>query len=246
VKTGKIILIIIAIIVVAGFAATWFLVENLDRMVKETVQEVGTEQLDTDVGLNSVSISIPRGRVTLSGLQVANPAGYSDGPVFELGSIDVDLDLTSLYDEALVIEEITIRDPQVNFELNEKGVSNLDVLAERLIGSGPSSTSSDGSKLLIIDRLDFKGGTITARAAIRPDEELTFDFPVIFMTDLGKPDGATADEIGAEVAAVLLERSMSAAKRAGVQQLVDRQKDELIEKGKEKLDEKLKDILKRD
>ena len=245
-KVGKIILIVVAIILVVNFVTSWFLVENLDRFVQEAIQEAGTEQLDTKVSVESVSVNIPRARATLTGLRVANPAGYSSEPVFILGSIDIDIDLTSIVDEVLVIEEITIRDPQVNFELNDKGISNLDVLEERLGGAGGDTSGSGDSRLLIIDRLDFRGGTITASAAMRPDEELVFDFPVIFMTDLGKPDGATADEIGAEVTAVLLERSMSAAKRAGVQRLVDEQAEKLIDKGKEKLEEKLKEIFDRD
>jgi len=246
VKIGKIILIIVLLILVGGFVASWFLVKNLDQFVQEAIQEVGTEQLDTGVSLESVSVNIPMARATLSGLRVANPEGYSSEPVFVLGSIDVDLELASLVNDVLVIEEITIRDPQVNFELNDKGVSNLDVLEERMGRAGGGQSGSGDSKLLIIDRLDFKGGSIRARAAMRPDDELVFDFPVIFMTDLGRPDGATAEEIGAEVTAVLLERSMSAAKQAGVQRLVDEQTEKLIDKGKEKLDEKLKDIFKRD
>ncbi len=55
----------------------------------------------------------------------------------------------------------------------------------------------------------------------------------------------TADEIAEQVTAVLLERSMDAAKSAGVQQLVDEQTERLQDKAKEKLDEKLKDLLKK-
>ena len=98
----------------------------------------------------------------------------------------------------------------------------------------------------IIDRLEFRGGRIKASAAIRPEEQLEFEFPQISMQGLGRPDGARADELTAEITAVLLERSMSAAKQAGVEQLVDRQKERLMEKGKEKLEEKLKDIFDRD
>lgn len=244
-KTLKITLIIIAIVIGLGGALTWYLAENLDAMVKNAVEETGTRQLGTSVGLASVSIDIPRGKAKLAGLRIENPPGFSSEPAFVLGSIEVDIDLTSMTDDVLVIEDITINDPQVNFELNREGVSNLDVLQQKLGGNGASSASED-SKRLIIERIEFSGGTITATAAIRPDDQLAFDFPVVFMTDLGRPGGATAEEIGAEISAVLLERSMSAAKRAGVQQLLDRQKEKLVEKAEEKLEEKLRDLLKRD
>jgi uncharacterized protein involved in outer membrane biogenesis len=244
-KTLKIILVLVGIVIAVGLAATWYLIGNLDAMVERTVEETGSKQLGTAVSLESVSVSLPQARATLKGLRVANPPGYSDQPVFTLGSIDVDIELTSIDDEVLVIENIEIVDPQVNFELNREGVSNLDVLQKSMEGGG-AATGDQEQKRLIIDRLDFRGGTITARAAIRPDDQLVFDFPVVFMTGLGRPDGATAEEIGAKISALLVDRSMQAAQRAGVEQLVERQKEKLVEKAEEKLEEKLKDLLKRD
>ncbi|NIP19006.1 MAG: hypothetical protein GWM87_13275 [Xanthomonadales bacterium] len=244
-KALKTILIVVAVIAVAVAGVSWYLVSNLDRMVQETVVKTGTKQLGTAVSLDSVSISIPQASARLGGLRVDNPEGYSDRPVLVLDGIEVDIDLGSLDDDVLVIEAITIDNPVVNFEMNRDGVSNLDVLQEKLGGHGGSSKQKD-ERRLVIDRLDVRGGTITASADIRPDDELVFDFPVVFMTDLGRPDGATPDEIGAEVSAVLLERSIAAAKRAGVERLVEVQKERLQEKAEEKLEEKLKDLLKRD
>jgi hypothetical protein len=244
-KALKIILVLVGVVIAVGLAATWYLVGNLDAMVERKVEQIGTGQLGVEVSLESVSISLPQARATLKGLRVANPPGYSEQPVFVLGSIDVDLELASIGDEVLVIETIEIVDPQVNFELDREGVSNLDVLQRSMEGEGAPSGDGEEQRL-IIDRLDFSGGSIIARAAIRPEDELVFDFPELLMTGLGRPDGATAGEIGAEISTVLVERSMRAAKRAGVDQLLERQKEKLVEKAEEKLEEKLKDLLKRD
>jgi uncharacterized protein involved in outer membrane biogenesis len=243
-KALKIISLILGIVLVGYFASSWYLAENLDRIVKEAIEEAGTEQLGTNISLEAVKVSIPAAKASISGLRIANVEGFSQQPLLLLGNIEVDIDIASLNDDVLVIEEITIRDPEVNFELNSKGVSNLDVLGEKISKTGTGSKGGD-SKLLIIDRLDFKGGSIRATAAQKPDLELVFDFPVVYMTDLGRPGGVTGDEIASQVTAVLVERSMDAAKRAGVQQLVDTQKERLQEKAKEKLDEKLKGLLKK-
>jgi hypothetical protein len=244
-KAFKIILVIALVLGGIYFASSWYLANNLDRIVKEAVEDAGGRQMGTEVGLDSVSIKLTEASASLSGLRVANPAGFSNAPVFTLGNIKVDIDVGSLTGEVLVIEEITITDPQVNFEMNAEGVSNLDALDEQIRKASGGATQGN-DKLLIIDRLDFKGGSIRATAALKPEWELVFDFPVVFMTDLGAPNGATADQIAAEVTAVLVERSMTAAKRAGVQQVVDSQLEKVEEKAKEKLDEKLKDLLNRD
>jgi uncharacterized protein involved in outer membrane biogenesis len=243
-KALKIFGSITVVLLAVYFGTAWYLSENLDRIVREAVEEAGTKQLDSRVSIESVSVSIPAARARLSGLSFGNPEGYSDRPVIYLGSIDVDLDISSLNEDVLIIEEITIENPQVNYEINSKGVSNLDVIEEK-ISKATGGSKGGGDKKLIIDRIDFKGGTITATAAQNPGKELVFDFPVVFMTDLGRPDGATGNEIADQVTAVLLERSMDAAKRAGVQSLVDEQKERLQDKAREKLDEKLKDLLKK-
>ena len=66
------------------------------------------------------------------------------------------------------------------------------------------------------------------------------------MSDLGHPDGASPEEIGAEIAEVLMDRILSAAKRAGVDSLVSEQTDRLRDAADKKIQEKLEKLLKRD
>ena len=114
------------------------------------------------------------------------------------------------------------------------------------MGGGKTSQAGPDSNLLIIEKLEFVGGTISASAARDPEKELVFDFPDVSMTDLGAPDGAPPEQLGNEISAVLIQRAMDAAKRAGVDALVEEQKERLLEKVEEKLEEKLGDLLKRD
>lgn len=242
-SSGKIIAIIVALLVLAVGVSTWFLVNNLDRFAKQAVEEIGSELLGTQVSLTSVDVTPLKGKAILSGLQVANPEAYSDAFALSFGEIEVDIDLGSFDESVMVIEKILILDPRISYEVNRQGVANIDVLLDNI---DSATGGGDTSGRLIIDRLDVKGGSITASAAHQPGKTLVFDFPVVFMTDLGSPDGATPDEIGSEIAGVLMERIINAATRAGVQSLADEQKDRLLEKAGEKLDEKLKDLLQRD
>ncbi len=63
------------------------------------------------------------------------------------------------------------------------------------------------------------------------------------MNDIGAPDGASPKAISTEINTVLVDRIINAAKRAGVNQLIDTQKERLLDKAKEKLDEKIGDKL---
>ncbi len=237
-------MIVIAIVVVAVGVSTVLLMNNMDRIVKESFEAAGLELLGTPVSLEKVSITLLQGKASFAGLSISNPPGYSSAPALTLGLIEIDIDLSSVNEDVLVIEKILIRDPQVSYELDKDGVANIDVLQQSVEDAAPPSGSDTG--LMIIDRLDFKGGTIAAIAAHKPGRQLTFDFPVLFMSDLGEPDGAPPEQIGAEISEALMERIISAATRAGVDSLVEKQKEKLIERAEEKLEEKLKGLLERD
>ena len=243
-KAGKIILIIIAVIAVGVGVSSWLLMNNMDRLAKEAFEKGAMELLGTPVSLEEVSIALLQGKARFKGLKISNPEGYSNVPALSLGLIEVDIDLSSVNEPVLVIENILIRDPRVSYEISQDGVANIDVLQQSIEDAVPSSGSDTG--LMIIDRLDFKGGTITATTAQKPGQQLVFDFPVLFMSDLGEPNGLPPEQIGAEISEALMDRIMRAAVRAGVDSLVEEQKERLEDRVREEIDEKLKDIFKRD
>jgi hypothetical protein len=243
-KAGKITLIVVAVIAVGVGVTSLLLMKNMDRLAKEAFEVGGLELLGTPVTLDTVKITFLQGKARFSGLSIANPAGYSTKPAIRIGTIEVDIDLRSVNEPVLVIEHILIRDPEVNYEMNKEGKANIDKLQKSIDDAAPSPGTDTG--LMIIDRLDVKGGTIIASADHKPDQKLEFDFPVLFMSDLGEPDGASPEQIGAEISEALMERIISAATRAGVDSLVDEQKERLEEKAKEKIEDKLKDLLKND
>ena len=243
-STGKVILIIAAVVLLATGISSWLLINNIDRVARNTIEKAGRELLDTEVNLESVEVTILKGKARLSGLEIANPVGYSEAPALVFGAIEVDIDLAASGEDLVVIENILIQDPQVNYEINAEGDSNIDALEASVDAAAPSPGTNTGK--LIIERLDFKGGVIRATSALKPERQLKFEFPVIFMSDIGGPDGASPEQVGAEISALVMERITSAATRAGVDSLLDEQKEKLLDKAEEKLEEKLRDLLKRD
>lgn len=237
-KTGRIVLIIFLLILLAAGITSFVLVRNLDRLAAEAIEQAGDELLAAGVSLDSAKVGILDGTLKLSGFVISNPEGYSSEPVLSVGTIVLDVDLGSLDGQVIVVQRIEILDPQVVYEVDSRGVSNLDVLQRRLEKKMPTSRGADNQRL-IVERVDFRGGSITARAAAQPGLELVFDFPVVVMHDLGTPDGALPETIGNVIAERLMTEITSSAKRAGVDQLVDAQKERL----KDKVEGKLKDLL---
>lgn len=242
----KVLLGLVALLLVVVLATHWFLSDKLDTYVRDTIVESGSRDLQTGFSIESVSVNIPRASAKLEGIEIDNPDGYSERPVLRVASVLIDFDISTINDEVLVIEEVSILDPLVNYEINDRGVANLDVLEQRIAQKSVAAPASDGERKLIVERLDFRSGSISARVLRDPDKELVFDFPVVFMTDLGRPDGASPEQLGQQVSAVLVERIINAAKKAGVQNLVEAQKEKLLERATEKLEEKLGDLIDRD
>ncbi len=225
----------------------WFAYSKLDVIVQKLVEQVGTEMTQTSVALNGVDLELLEGRAAVSQLAVANPAGFSSPNVFTLEKIAVDIDVDSLKGSPLVINEILVRQPRVFYEINKNQVSNVDVLKKNIESYAGSSQPSSGgqeqeqtkqgeSVKLIIKKLSFEGGKLSAESALLPDKKIEADLPAFSMSNLGQStDGATTDQIAKEVLQTLLEQAAQAAAKAGA----DKLKDDLKEKGKKALEERL-------
>jgi hypothetical protein len=140
--------------------------------------------------------------------------------------------------------------------MNKKNVSNLDVLKKNVASysaSASSSSSSSGTDKeaaagekgeeikLIIKKLSFEGGHLSAVSALAPDKKIEADLPAFHMSNLGQSSGgATSDQIAKQIIDRLVKQAVDVAAKAGVDQLTD----ELKQKGKEALDEKVGDTLK--
>ncbi|MGZ0247110.1 MAG: hypothetical protein ACKVH1_14335, partial [Alphaproteobacteria bacterium] len=78
------------------------------------------------------------GEGTLSGLIVGNPSGYKTESAFNLGSISMKLDTSSLTSDTIIIKSIVIDKPEITYEFGDGG-SNVDVIGknvEKAAGGG--------------------------------------------------------------------------------------------------------------
>jgi len=119
----------LAIVIAGGLAFVW---SNLDGIVKDSIQTYGSQATQTEVRVAGVKLELEAGKAAISGLTVANPAGFSDPNIFELGNIVTKIDVSTIRQNPIVIDEIIISAPVIVYEINKSGLSNVDVLKKQL------------------------------------------------------------------------------------------------------------------
>jgi hypothetical protein len=207
--------IVFLVIVVVG--ASVYLMHNLDGIVKNMIEEVGTEVTNTQVRVKEVKLSLVEGEVTLSGLTVANPAGFSSEPLFTLDNISVAIDTSSLTGPVYLIEDISIDGVHVLAE--QKGaITNVQKFMDGMPKSDDSDDAGDtgSSKVdikLAINRIDFSDGTMEWRSDQIGNQSV--ELKKLQLRNIGTPEnGLTPGEVGEKIAGQLMVRVKDALKSA--------------------------------
>jgi len=188
-----------ALALVAAVVATgYYFLSNLNSLVARAIETHGSEVTDTQVGVSEVDISLREGRGSISGLRVASPDGFEAREAFSLGDITVDIDLGSVREDPIVIDEVRIQAPVINVELTETGSSNIDELRKRVqaytSGSSVSGKSGDVKKIRI-KKFVFEEGRVVVDASAIDIDKQEITLPEIHLENVGGSGGAPPDEI---------------------------------------------------
>jgi len=191
----------IVIVTIAIAAAAFYLFSNLNSLVAGAIETHGSDATDTRVGVSGVDISLRDGRGSIQGLTVASPEGFKASDAFSLGDITIDIDLKSVRENPIVIDEIRIRAPVVNAEVTKTGATNIDELRKR-VQAYAAGASGDGSgdsgaetKKFRIKKFVFEQGSVEVDATALGMKKQTITLPEIRLNDIGGKSGAAPDEI---------------------------------------------------
>lgn len=193
-------IVIIGVLVVVAAVAVWaiyYLATNLNSIVAKAIEQNGSEVMDTDVSVSRVDISLREGRGSITGLNIASPDGFNTDDAFSLGDITVDIDLGSVRQDPVVIEEVRVIAPMIYAEVTKAGESNIDVLRKRIQAhTGGSGESAGGDqKKIRIKTLVFEKGSIGVDATALGIEKRTIELPEFRLDDVGGVNGAPPDQI---------------------------------------------------
>ncbi len=215
----KIILGIALLLCITIGGGIYYLLTNLDAIVKMAIEKYGSEAIKTQVRVDKVRIKLKEGSASISGLTIANPPGFSMPNAFSLGDISVGIDINSLTGDVIVIREIGIAAPEVFFEMNADKQANLDVLSKNL-GTGaetpPASEKPGKEPKLIIRKAELSGASLQALVVPLNNKEYQLKLPTITMTNLGGSKGAPPATIARQMLDQLLDRVKAEVKKQGI------------------------------
>ena len=245
-KIIKILLSVIAVIVLIVGIGLWFVFSNLNSIVKEAVETVGTDTLETNVSLNAVDIKLTDGSGELKGFSIANLPGYTQENMFAVDTVKLDIDPNSLAGDVIVIDELTIKGISVVAE--QLGTTtNLQALMDRL----PKSDATDGATsedsgssadvLLAVKQLNFVENSLTL--ATEKYGIHTLDLPNITQSNLGsEANGLTPEQLAKAIAEPLIESAKKSVEE-GIAKLAEEALKERLDEEKDKLKGKIDDEL---
>jgi hypothetical protein len=220
--------------VIAGGVIYLFL--SIDSIVKTLIETVGSEVAGTKVSVGSVSIALSDGKASISGLRVANPAGFSSNPAISLGAIEVAIDKASVTKQPIIIKDIRIAAPSVAAEISPQG-SNLLALSDHLHNRSAGKPAAEApaaekttdkqsdqpadkkaASKVIIDRLTIAQGQVSLTAAAGPGLSTNSSATLgeIVLTGIGRDSGgATAEQVARQVLDAVLKAATKSSSGLG-------------------------------
>lgn len=180
----------VLVVIIAGI---YFFAPSLESIVQKIVHKYGSEITGTDVNLKGFKLGLANGEGSISEITVGNPKGYDAKNIFELGNIYVKVDIKSLTSDTIIIEDIEVSKPIINYEMLSLTRNNISDIQENIKKNtaktedkAEESKSEDtaASKKVIIKKLSIKDGEINA--IVGKEEAVSVKLPTITMTNIGE------------------------------------------------------------
>lgn len=206
---------IVAVLVGMLFAAD----AVLDVVVEKAIETLGPAITGTSVEIEDVDLSILGGEGSVAGLVIGNPRGFETKYAFRLREVGLHLVPLSLFGDKVVIRDIRIDSPDINFEQKD-GANNLERILKHirsvLGGSGgggedepeKEAESKDPDAIweqlteqkVQIDHFLMKDAQVRASGRMLGDEGLEVPPITIELEGLGTgPDGESVAGVSAKV-----------------------------------------------
>lgn len=203
-------IVIVAIVLIYA----WF---SLNGLIKAAIERYGSQVTQTKVQVSRVKIAPTAGGGSISHFTISNPPGFSGANAITLDTISIKIDTATLTQNPIILSEVVIHSPQVLFEINPPGKSNISVLRKNIVTRSqftPPKLKQTGKKeiKLVIRRLIVEDGQIQARITGLKGPQLGGKLPRLELRDIGdKVGGLSPREMAEKVMAVIINPIDSAA-----------------------------------
>lgn len=225
-KLLKWLLVIIPVVIVGAVIALFL---GLNGMIKAGVETVGPKIIKAPVTVRNVSLSPFSGNGEINDLVVGNPEGFKSDSSFELGTVKIDIELSSLKSDTVIINEITIDGPKITYEraLKTSNIKQILDNVKELAGDGKGGTeepeetpnkpkSDKPAKKMILRKIALTNTSARVTTTLLSDSAVILSVPDIILTDIGtEKGGATSAEVIQEVLKQVLTAVLQAYEKEG-------------------------------
>ena len=228
----------LAVAVIAVIAVIAVLVlQNLDAIIKQVIEDVGSEVVGTSVSVGAVKFALQEGRGEIDGLRIANPPGYTSPSAFEMDKVVVQLDTGSITGPVIVIKEVTVDGARITAEQKADSTNLADIKKGMKPASeepAPPPGDDPTDVRLMLQQFAFVNSAATVKTTQFGDK--TLKVPAIRMSDIGdRETGLTPDQLASQ----MLRSVIRQAEKAVKDYLEGLVKDAAKKKINEKLDEEI-------
>ena len=226
-KVLRILAVLSVLLLAAVIAGALYLRSRIDGIVEKAIETHGSEISGTAVGVASVDFSFKEGRGRIRGVTIANPPGFPPGDAFFLGEVTLRLDLSSMGEDPLVVEEAVIRRAVVRTVVSSSGGTNIGAVAKHARESiPPGEAKAEGEKgegpRIAVRSFIFEEGRIDADTTAVGGDLKSIDLPPLQLRDLGGVRGG-------EILLAYSEAVLKAAARAGVRSYLEKEVEGILD-----------------
>ncbi len=196
---------VILFVVVLGVIAVGALSLWLGRGVKIAMEHYGPGIVGAPVTVGAVILTPWSGRGSIHNLVIGNPPGFSGARALSVGSAEVQIKLSSLATDTIIVESIVVREPEIFYEMGGGGsnLSRLQRNAEGAQGKDPSSPApSSGGKSLFIKEFLVTGGQVGFSASALGQKGVKIPLPGLHLSNLGGKGRSPAQAVSQVLAEI--------------------------------------------
>ena len=198
---------------------------SLGKLVKSAIEAAGPRVLGAPVTVGLVTISPWSGRGVLRGLVIGNPEGFTGPHAVSVASVEVEIKLSSLLTDVIVVERVAVREPELIWEIGPGGSNltklqrNAEASAEKFGGSvgsapAPAADSTKKGKSLLIHDFSVTGGKVGLSASALAGHGLSAALPEVHLTNIGGA-GRSPAEAAAQALRAITSSAQGAVAGAG-------------------------------
>lgn len=234
---------VIIILLFCG-GALWFLASgSLDDFIKQQIEAQGSKITNQTVLVKNVEMKLVKGSGAINGFSLSNPKQYKYPHAFSFETILLDINIKSLTEDPIVIDEIRINNPQAFVELDQSGSANLSDILDDIEKNLPKSeaetqqpeNSSQKEPNIRVSKLILAGTNLSLDLSALGNKEHQITLPDINLTNIGGDKGLPASLLGAEIAKQALSSIWKQAKAEQKRKVKDKITNKLKEKALDKL-----------